>query len=235
VEPAAVACEARALDVEWLGCIPYAEALELQRKRVEECAAGVRGDALLLLEHPPVITLGRGARPGNVLRSAHELARRGIEIHRVARGGDVTYHGPGQLVGYLITRLDGERGPDLPGFLRRIEAALVGACEDLGVPARTQTGLTGVFADAARSGRPGGPARKLASIGVGVRRWVSYHGFALNVDLDLAGFDDIVPCGLRDVEMTSLAIEAGASWAHDAAGVRERVARRFRRSFPPAG
>jgi lipoate-protein ligase B len=169
-----------------------------------------------------VITLGRGARAEHLRASAAELADRGIEVHRVSRGGDVTYHGPGQLVGYLIVDLAARDEADAHAFLRAIEAALAEALAALGVPTRAVPGYTGVFVAAA------GVPRKIASIGVGLRGWISYHGFALNVDLDLAGFDPIVPCGLRDVEMTSLARELGDAAPPDLSGLtRERVARAF--------
>lgn len=220
-----------ALEIEWLGRVPYGAALALQERRLEERATGRRGDALLLLEHPPVVTLGRSARDENLLADPASLAARGIEVHRIARGGDVTYHAPGQLVGYLIAGLDRGSGPDLPGMLRRIEDALISASEGLGVPARAVPGWTGVFVDRERSPRTDGPERKLASIGIGARRWISYHGFALNVDLDLAGFGDIVPCGLHEVEMTSLEREGGVSGPNAAAEARDAVERAFRARF----
>ena len=201
------------LEVDWLGCVPYGEALELQEEAVDARRSGVAGDRLLLLEHPPVITLGRSASASNVLASPKALAERGIEVFDVGRGGDVTYHAPGQLVGYLVTdlqeaaRLSGSE-LDVHRYLRRIEAALIDASEQLGVVGQRLSGMTGVFA-APRDdgGRDSGPPRKLASIGVGVRGWVSYHGFALNVTTDLRGFDSIVPCGLQQVAMTSIAAE----------------------------
>jgi lipoyl(octanoyl) transferase len=219
------------LCVEWLGRVPYAEALALQEARVRERADDRRGDGLILLEHPPVITLGRSANEKNLLADPADLARRGIEIHRVGRGGDVTYHAPGQLVGYLIARLDRDTGPDVHRFLRTIEDCVKSVCENLGVPARTLEGRTGVFVDRARTALPGGPERKIASIGVGVRRWVSYHGFALNVDLDIAGFDDIVPCGLADVEMTSLVAEGTVAEGDLAGRVRASVRSAFCEKF----
>jgi lipoyl(octanoyl) transferase len=199
------------LRVEWLGTVPYAEALELQLRAVEERRAGRAPDRLLLLEHPRVITLGRGFREEHLLTPREVLAARGIEVHEVARGGDVTYHGPGQLVGYLVVDL-GARGPlDLGRFLRAIEAALVGALGALGVKTGTLPGMTGVFV------APSEPPRKIASIGLGLRAWVSYHGFALNVTTGPGDFRDIVPCGLHQVEMTSLAAELGAAAPGDLA------------------
>ena len=220
---------ASALVVERLGRVAYGEALELQRERVAARRAGTGPDTLLLLEHPPVVTLGRGARAGNVLASREELARRGVAVHEVARGGDVTYHGPGQLVGYLILDLAARGEADVGAYLRRIEAALGDALARLGVASRTIAGRTGVFVADPASATP----RKIASIGVGLRGWVSYHGFALNVDLDLAAFGAIVPCGLHDVDMTSLAQELGAAAPADlAARAREAVAEACAKRWP---
>lgn len=196
-----------ALSVEWLGRVPYGEALALQEAAVRERAEGRSGDRLLLLEHPPVITLGRSTKPDSILFDAARLHALGIERFEVARGGDVTYHAPGQLVGYPIVDLSAPGRRDVHAFLRQLEAGLIDALEEWAIPACRVDGRTGVFIDRARTRRPGGPQRKIASIGVGLRRWVSWHGFALNVDLDLAGFDAIVPCGLADVVMTSIARE----------------------------
>jgi len=196
------------LEVEWLGRVPYGEALALQQERVADRRAGGRGDALLLLEHPPVVTLGRSARPEHLLASREALAARGVEVHEVARGGDVTWHGPGQLVGYLVLDLAARGEPDVHAHLRRIEAILIDALGRAGVPAGRRPGMTGVFA-ADRAGADG-PPRKIASIGVGLRGWVTYHGFALNVSCGPEDFADIVPCGLHGVTMTSLARELRA-------------------------
>ncbi|MEE9606646.1 MAG: lipoyl(octanoyl) transferase LipB [Myxococcota bacterium] len=221
---------ARELIVEQRGRVPYAEALELQMKCVEARRSGAAPDKLLLLEHPPVITLGSRARPEHLLAPAEELARRGIAVHRVSRGGDVTYHGPGQLVGYLVLDLAARGEPDVHAFLRGIEAALGAALERLGVPPRTVPGYTGVFAGGSRAAAA--PPRKLASIGVGLRGWVTYHGFALNVDVDPADFAAIVPCGLRGVEMTSVARELGGQAPPDlAARARQAVADAFARRW----
>jgi len=193
------------LRVEWLGRIPWRDALEAQMKRVEARRAGAGPDTLLLLEHPPVITLGRRSDPAHLLESRAALAARGIDVVEAARGGSVTYHGPGQLVGYLVIDLAARGAADVHVFLRSIEADLIAAINKTGVAARATPGRTGVFAAAA--GRP----RKLASIGIGLRGWVSFHGFALNVTLDPGEFAAIVPCGLEDVAMSSLAHELGAS------------------------
>lgn len=193
-----------ALETSWLGTVAYDTALERQLVAVEARRAG-GPDRLLLLEHPPVITLGRSAKPENLLAPRDRLAARGVVVHEIARGGDVTYHAPGQLVGYVVADLAARGAPDVSQWLRGIESGLIGALGALGVPSRRIAGMTGVFVDDAASPTP----RKIASIGVGLKGWITYHGFALNVTLDLAGFDDIVPCGLSGVTMTSVARELG--------------------------
>lgn len=174
------------------GCLRYADALRLQQ-RLLQLRHDQSADFLVLLEHPPVITYGRGNALRHLLATEQVLRERGIELHRVGRGGDITYHGPGQLVGYPIVALSpGQR--DLHGYLRRLERLLVGSVSCIGVSAESPPGRTGIWV--------GG--KKLASIGVGVRRWTTWHGFALNVAHRLEGFATIVPCGLSGVEMTSL-------------------------------
>ena len=205
-----------ALSVEWLGRVPYGEALVLQEAAVAERAAGLCGDRLLLLEHPPVITLGRSTKPGSLLVDEARLRALGIERFEVPRGGDVTFHAPGQLVGYPIVDLSAPDRRDVHAFLRNLEAGLIDALEEWAIPGCRVEGRTGVFIDRARTRKPGGPQRKIASIGIGLRRWVTWHGFALNVDLDLAGFDAIVPCGLPDVAMTSIARELAIEQASEA-------------------
>ena len=185
-------------------------------------------DRLLLLEHPPVITLGRSTDRAHLLEDEVALAARGVAVEEVRRGGDVTYHGPGQLVGYLILNLRLRGAVDVHRFVRDLEAALITATAALGVKTTTVPGRTGVFV-APEIGRP---TQKIASIGVGVRHWITYHGFALNVDVDLSGFDAIVPCGLADVTMTSLA-EQGADGPL-ASRAREAVASAFGRAFSNA-
>ncbi len=168
------------------------------------------GDRLLLLEHPPVVTIGRSGKPDNLLATPAELAARGVEVHEIARGGDVTYHAPGQLVGYPIVDLDARGERDVHRFLRAIEESLIEVLGRFGLRGARRDGMTGVFLQLAPAPREAGVARrprKIASIGIGVRHWISYHGFALNVSLDLSGFDAIVPCGLDEVEMTSIAVE----------------------------
>jgi lipoyl(octanoyl) transferase len=182
-----------------VGSRPYGEVLELQRSLVRRRLAQEHTDDLLLLvEHQPVITLGRGTRPTSLPLAPSELARHGVEVFEVERGGDVTWHGPGQLVGYPILDLAGHR-QDLHWYLRTLEAVLITAVDRLGLAASRMAGLTGVWT--------GG--RKIASIGVHVKQWVTLHGFALNVTNDLTGFDLIVPCGIENVVMTSVARERG--------------------------
>jgi lipoyl(octanoyl) transferase len=195
----------RELAIEWCGEVPYAEALEVQRKRVEAVRGGSEPDTLLLLEHPPVVTLGRRANEDHLLVSRADFVERGIDVHTVTRGGDVTFHAPGQLVGYAIVDLAARGEADVGAWLRSLESVLIEALAALQIPSTVRPGMTGVFVDTPAGQRP----RKIASIGVGIRGWVSYHGFALNVNLDLAGFDRIVACGLHGVEMTSAARELG--------------------------
>jgi lipoyl(octanoyl) transferase len=193
------------LEVRELGRVGYGDALKLQDELVAARRRGEGADTLLLLEHPPVVTLGRSAHGEHLLVAEDVLAARGVELFEVARGGDVTYHAPGQLVGYPIVDLGARDARDVHAWLRTLEEILGAALAELGVPWRRVPGWTGVFVDTPENVRP----RKIASIGVGVRGWVTLHGFALNVDLDLAGFDAIVPCGLSAVEMTSIARELG--------------------------
>lgn len=185
------------LIVQDLGRRPYGEVLELQRQLCRQRMAGeIDEDILLLVEHEPVITLGRGTRPESLPVSASVLERRGIAVFEVERGGDVTYHGPGQLVGYPVIDLRQHR-EDLHWYLRRLEGALIGALAKLGIVAGANPGLTGVWTS----------GRKIASIGIHVKQWVTFHGFALNVSTDLSYFDLIVPCGIPDVVMTSVCRE----------------------------
>jgi len=183
----------RKVSVLRLGLVEYGKALTLQRVLAQARIGGEVGDLLLLLEHPPVVTLGRGARREHLLMDPERLQGRGIAVFEVERGGDVTYHGPGQLVGYPILDLS-LYSRDLHRYMRNLEEVLILALKDFGIGAERRQGLTGVFVQ----------DRKIASLGVHVKRWVSWHGFALNVTTDLSFFDLIVPCGLQGVEMTSL-------------------------------
>ncbi len=183
-----------------LGRIGYQQGLDLQRRIVERMKATEPDDAvLLLLEHEPVITLGRSADRAHLLASADELARQGVAVHETTRGGDITYHGPGQLVGYPIVPLRAARR-DVHRFLRAIEATLIAALGDFGIQGRRAQGLTGVWVGDA----------KIAAIGIAFTRWISFHGFALNVATDLDAFRLIVPCGLRGKPVTSMAELLGA-------------------------
>ncbi len=185
------------LAVAQLGVVPYAEALTRQRALAEDRIAGrLASDALLLLEHPPVVTLGRNTRASSLPIAPELLKRRGIDVYEIERGGDVTYHGPGQLVGYPIFDLAAHR-KDLHWFLRQIEETLIVALARFGITGGRRASYTGVWT--------GG--RKIASIGIHVRQWVTWHGFALNVTTDLSPFELIVPCGIPDVVMTSVARE----------------------------
>ncbi len=207
---------ARRFTAHWLGLVRYAEAFALQERLVEERTRGERGDTLLLLEHPPVVTLGRSAREENVLLPRAHLARLGVDVHETPRGGDVTYHGPGQLVAYPIFDLNPDRC-DVRRYVRDLARVMIGLARDLGVEASFIEGdpkLVGVWADTASPGAwPGDPrsehgARapaKLGAIGVRLSRWVTSHGFALNVSTDLDGFRLIVPCGIGQYGVTSLA------------------------------
>jgi lipoyl(octanoyl) transferase len=187
--------------VRWLGRVPYRRAVELQDSLVAARREGRVPDTLLLLEHPPVITVGRGGDPRHLLADERALERRGIELHRCGRGGDVTFHGPGQLVGYPILALE-ETRRDAHRYLRDIEEALIRTVAEFDVRAGRADGLTGIWV-----GR-----EKIAAIGVRLSTgWVTSHGFALNVDADLAGFSLIVPCGIRDRGVTSLARQTGSA------------------------
>ena len=182
-----------------LGTMSYAEALELQRSVARDRISGaIPEDVLLLVEHPPVVTLGRSSKQKNLISSPDFLASKGVELFEVERGGDVTFHGPGQLVGYPIIDLKRHK-QDLHWFLRQVEEGLIRTLSRYGISGERSTGYTGVWTQ----------GRKIASIGVHARDWVTWHGFALNVVTDLSYFDFIVPCGIQDVEMTSIAKETG--------------------------
>jgi lipoyl(octanoyl) transferase len=223
--------------------VPYAEALEVQQRVVAARKQDLIGDTLLLLEHPPVITLGRNASRANILASEELLARRGVEVREVNRGGDVTYHGPGQLVGYPIVDLRGElpgkRGPYLGpvDFIRLLEEVLIRTCAEFGVLAKRIPKCTGVWTFGGEASAPasaGGDRiaeRKLAAIGVHVSRGVTSHGFALNVTTDLRDFDWIVPCGIRDRGVTSLDLEADSAAPPTMDPAIHATARNFGRVF----
>jgi lipoyl(octanoyl) transferase len=206
------------LSVRRLGVVPYDEALALQRSLVEERRAGRVGDTLLLLQHPHVITLGvRGGR-SHILAGADVLAARGVQIHETGRGGDVTYHGPGQIVGYPIVDLNPDRR-DVHRYVRDIEEVLIRTAADYGIDAERVAGLTGVWV-----GR-----EKLAAIGVRIARWITSHGFAFNVSTNLDYFALIVPCGIADRGVTSLERLLGRPVP--LADVEERIAMHFNNVF----
>ncbi len=195
-----------------LGCVPYGDALALQREVAGRVIAReIEGDVLLLLEHPPVVTLGRSSKLAHLVASRELLSARGVELFEVERGGDVTFHGPGQLVGYPI--LDLKAAPhrrDLHWYLRSVEEALILALRSVGIQGNRSAGHTGVWVGAnggAPDARGANTSRKIASIGVHARDWVTWHGFAINVTTELSYFDLIVPCGIQGVTMTSIARE----------------------------
>lgn len=197
------------MEIVWLGEVAYREALDLQLSYLDRRATRRIPDTLLLLTHPHVYTLGRAGDEANLLVSKETLASEGVSVERVGRGGDITYHGPGQLVGYPIVLME---RPDVHKFVRSIEAALIDALGAFHVESRRIEGLTGVWVG----------ERKIASIGVGIRKWVTYHGFALNVTTDLSWFRRIHLCGLKGREATSISEETGSAPTMEA--VREAVA-----------
>jgi lipoyl(octanoyl) transferase len=186
------------IEVRRLGRIPYPEALALQRALVEDRRAGRVGDLLLLVEHPHVFTLGVRGDGGrsHILAGPERLAERGIEVHETGRGGDITYHGPGQVVGYPIIKLAPDRC-DVHRYVRDLEEVLIRTAAGYGVETRRVAGLTGVWAGP-------GFSQKLAAIGVRIARWITSHGFAFNASTDLEFFKLIVPCGIADRGVTSL-------------------------------
>jgi lipoyl(octanoyl) transferase len=187
----------------WLGRMDYREALALQKRLATERADDLIGDRLLLLEHPAVLTLGRTSDPAHIRADAATLAERGIEVVRVERGGEVTYHGPGQLVAYPIIALS-TRGLLVRPLVRALEAALTTTCLAHGVAAGRRDGHPGCWCD-----RDGDAPRKIGALGLRIERGVSYHGIALNVTVDLADFELIDPCGMPGVVSTSIAAEGG--------------------------
>jgi lipoyl(octanoyl) transferase len=197
----------RELEVRHIGCVEYEEALALQRRLVEERKAGSIPDTLLLLEHPHVLTLGvrRGGRD-NIVATAERLAELGVTTFETGRGGDVTYHGPGQVVGYPIIDLRPDR-QDVHRYVRDLEEVMIRTCGDFGVRAERIKGLSGAWARPATNDPSAPPAelRKIAAIGVRIARWITSHGFAFNVTTDLEFFRLIVPCGIADRGVTSLA------------------------------
>jgi len=215
-----VSATQRVLDVRRLGTVPYGEALDLQRALVEDRRAGRIPDTLLLLQHPHVLTLGVRGDGGrsHILASADALSARGVAVHEAGRGGDITYHGPGQLVGYPIIDLKPDRC-DVHRYVRDLEEVLIRTAADYGVATGRIDGLTGVWAG----------NEKLAAIGVRIARWITSHGFALNVSTELEYFSMIVPCGIADRGVTSLERLLGRTVELDE--VADRAARHFSKVF----
>src|SRR5277367_1417146 len=225
-----------------LGGVSYAEGLAIQQRVIAARKQGLIADTLLLLEHPPVITLGRNAHRSNVVASDELLASRGVELHEINRGGDVTYHGPGQLVGYPIVDLRGDfpgkRGPHLGpvDFVRMLEEVLIRTCADFGVMAKRIPKCTGVwtFGGSDKENpetRSEIREKKIAAIGVHVSQGVTSHGFALNVTTDLRDFEWIIPCGIKDREVTSLELEADSDRQPTMESARNATARNLGRVF----
>lgn len=243
-----------------LGTVDYATGLRLQQQLIDLRKAEKIGDVLLLLEHSPVITLGRNAKAANVTAPPELLAQRGVELFECDRGGDVTFHGPGQIVGYPIFDLRGFATPNggrktlgAVDFVRRLEEVLIRTCADFAIPTKRTQGLTGVWTDAASAyahvgtaalrqaqGRlsavqrsqaspqengAGGHEAKLAAIGVHISRFVTSHGFALNVNTDLSFFNLIIPCGITSKPVTSMQNELGHSL--DLTAVSHSISRNF--------
>jgi lipoyl(octanoyl) transferase len=212
-----------------LGTVDYATGLRLQQQLVELRKEEKIGDVLLLLEHSPVITLGRNAKATNVVASPELLAQRGVELFECDRGGDVTFHGPGQIVGYPIFDLRGFATPDgkrktlgAVDFVRRLEEVLIRTCADFAISAKRVVGLTGAWTDPAQGTIP---EAKLAAIGVHISRFVTSHGFALNVNTDLSYFNLIIPCGITAKPVTSMQQELGKPL--DLNTVAESISRNF--------
>ena len=182
------------MEVRRLGVVPYGEALEMQKALVEERRAGRVPNLLLLLQHPPVITLGvRGSSRAHITATDALLASRGVDVHDTGRGGDVTYHGPGQIVGYPILDLRPDRC-DVHRYVRDLEEVMIRVCRDYGIPAGRVDGMSGAWAG----------ADKIGAIGVRISRWITSHGFAFNVNTNLEDFRLIIPCGIADRGVTSL-------------------------------
>ena len=221
-----------------LGRVPYTEGLRLMDEVVASRKSGGIGDTLLLMEHPPVLTLGRNATRANILASDELLAHKNVEVHEINRGGDVTYHGPGQLLGYPIFDLRGD-WPDKHGpgvtkrhlgpvdFVRLMEEVLILTCKDFGVPAQRICKRTGVWTLAGGSITE----KKIAAIGIHVAQAITSHGFALNVTTDLRDFDWIVPCGIADRGVTSLELESPQTPAPTLEQASNSVAVNFGRVF----
>ena len=211
------------LQVSRLGLVPYADGLELQRQLVEERKADRIPDTLLLLEHPHVLTIGvKKDGRSHILASPDRLSSLGVEVFETGRGGDVTYHGPGQLVGYPILNLDPDRR-DVHQYVRDLEEVMIRVCADYGIDAGRVQGLSGAWI------KGEGGDEKIGAIGVRISRWVTSHGFAFNVATDIEFFNLIVPCGIADRGVTSLASKLGRAPAM--LEVEDRVVERFSEVF----
>jgi lipoyl(octanoyl) transferase len=206
------------LRVRRLGRVSYGDGLVLQARLVADRQAGAIPDTLLLLEHDPVVTLGRNTRRENLLLSEEELKARGLQVFEAGRGGDVTYHGPGQIVAYPILDLSPDRR-DVHRYVRDLEEVMIRTCRDYGLAATRIAGLTGCWVG----------EEKIGAIGVRISRWVTSHGFAFNVTTELAPFSLIVPCGIRDRGVTSLARRLGCRVPFE--GVMDRLAAHLTRIF----
>jgi lipoyl(octanoyl) transferase len=213
----------RTIEVRRLGMVPYADALALQRELVEERRAARVPDLLLLLQHPRVITFGVKGDGGrsNVRATDERLVELGVELSETGRGGDVTYHGPGQIVGYPILNLDPDRR-DVHRYVRDLEEVMIRVCTDYGVTAGRIKGLTGAWVG----------DEKIGAIGVRISRWITSHGFAFNVNTNLADFQLIVPCGITDHGVTSL--ERAAGRVISMTDVQDRIVSRFAEVFDAA-
>lgn len=214
----------RALDVRFLGRRPYRPTWDWQRALVDQRKAGEVPDTLLLLEHDPVVTVGRNAGTASLLLDEAAYAARGVELVITDRGGDATFHGPGQVVGYPIVDLAPDR-KDIRAFVRLLEQVMIDTCADYGVAAGRYPGEPGAWL----MGADGQPERKIGAVGPRFSRWVTHHGFAFNVSPDLGYFDLIVPCGIRDKGVTSLQRETGRRIP--LAEVMDRLAQHFERLF----
>ena len=219
----------RPLEVRRLGLVPYAEALELQRSLVEDRKAGRIPDTLLLLEHPHVVTVGvKKDGRSHIIATPERLASLGVEVFETGRGGDVTYHGPGQLVGYPIIDLNPDRR-DVHVYVRDLEEVMIRLCADYGLEAGRIKGLSGTWIPSTRDARSGQVAAKIGAIGVRISRWVTSHGFAFNVTTDTDFFKLIVPCGIADRGVTSLAAQLRS--APPMPEVEDRAAKHFSEVF----
>ncbi|HEV8545464.1 MAG TPA: lipoyl(octanoyl) transferase LipB [Candidatus Limnocylindrales bacterium] len=214
-----------AIHAQWLGRVPYRDAWDLQKRLAAARADDEIGDQLLLLEHPRVLTLGKHADEAHVRASPESLARRGIEVIRVERGGEVTYHGPGQLVAYPILALS-RRGLLVRPLVRALEAAMIATCAAFAVEAARRDGHPGCWCDP-----DGAVPRKIGALGIRVERGVSYHGIALNIAPDLADFDLIDPCGMPGVVSTSVAHELGRDADPASTELVQRAAATFARAL----